>query len=255
MLTTKNNITVMILKKISQVRILQLFLLLPLLIVISGTTSVSAQTANYFIYPDHFAFKQFRSTVGLSLSDLPEDMVEEGSDFIRGPLFNAQALFGLPENFQIYGGFYTNFITYHFSLGPKWNHQINRFAFAIGYDIAYWFGTLNQFGFKSKVNGWIHYPNITLGYDFKKFAISIKTEAIIQTGRTEKADDVEVSSSLNTFAGVIIGIYVEQPLWKDQYLLLGLKSNITKFYYPIWAAFPTFNRYFYIPEFVVGFNL
>jgi len=38
-------------------------------------------------------------------------------------------------------------------------------------------------------------------------------------------------------------------------LLMGFKINYTKFYYPTWASFATFDRYLYIPEFVLGINL
>ena len=97
-----------------------------------------------------------------------------------------------------------------------------------------------------KVNSWD---------DKIQTGISIKSEVIIQTSRSDKSDDVKVKSDFNTFSGITFGLYIEQPLWKDNYILLGLKMNYTKFYYPIWAAFPTFNRYFYIPEFTLGFNL
>ena len=93
------------------------------------------------------------------------------------------------------------------------------------------------------------------GYELDKFAVTFKTELVIQTARTDRSDDVEVDSDFNTFSGMTFGLYIEQPLWKRSYVLLGLKMNYTKFYYPIWAAFPTFNRYFYVPELVVGFNL
>lgn len=214
-----------------------------------------AQEKNYFIYPQQLPFEKYKSSVGLGLADLPEDQVEEASTFIRGPIFNYQALFGLPNNFQIYGAVFTNIATFHFSLGPRWTYQLNHFAFALGYDIGYWFGELNQFGYNSKVKGWIHYPNLTIGYDSKNFTISLKSELIIQTSRTDKSDDVEIETDFDSISGLIIGLYIEQPLWKDNYVLLGLRMNYTKFYYPIWAAFPTFNRYFYIPEIMIGFNI
>jgi len=234
---------------------LKYFLILFWIFVCLLQIDLRAQTANYFIYPQPLSFEAFKSSVGLGLADLPEDQVEEASTFIRGPLFNYQALYGLPGNFQIYGAVYTNIATFHFSLGPRWQYHLDRLAVSLGYDIGYWFGELNQFGYNSKVRGWIHYPNLTIGYDFEKLSISLKSELIFQTARTDISDEIEVESDFNSFSGVAIGLYIEQPLWKDNYVLLGLKMNYTKFYYPIWAAFPTFNRYFYVPEFTIGFNL
>jgi hypothetical protein len=224
-----------------------------ILVMLSG--SGFAQSPNYFLYPDRLPSGELKHSVGLGLADLPEDQVEESSDYIRAPIFNYQVRYGLPEYFNIYGAVYSNLVTWHFSLGPRWHYQMDRLTIGLGYDIAYWFGALNQFGYDSKVHGWFNYPNVTIGYAFKKFAISIKGELILQTSLTTKSEDVEFSSDFNTFNGTILGIYIEQPLWKDQIVLIGLKMYYAKFYYPIWAAFPTFNRYFYIPEITVGFNL
>jgi hypothetical protein len=218
-------------------------------------SNLYAQNDGYFIYPQPSAAGKYFSTVGFMAAGLPEDQVEEASSMIRGPLFNYQGLYGLPNNFQLYGGVYTNIITFHFSVGPKWGLEYNKFSFNLGYDIAYWWGKLEQFGFESKIRGWISYPNLTIGYDFEKFAISIKGELIILTHLTEKQDEVEITTDRNSFAGTSLGLYIEQPLWKDNYLLFGLKVNYTKFYYPTWAAFATFDRYLYIPEIVLGINL
>jgi hypothetical protein len=224
-----------------------------ILLILSGVAI--AQSQNYFLYPDILSSTEFKHSVGLGMADLPEDQVEESSDFIRAPLFNYQIRYGLPENFNIYGAVNSNLVTFHFSLGPRWHYKADRWTIGLGYDIAYWFGQLNQFGYKSKIHGWFNYPNLTVGYAFNKFAVSVKGELILQTSITTKSDDIEVSNSYNTFNGTIIGIYIEQPLWKDQIVLIGLKMYYTKFYYPIWAAFPTFNRYFYIPEITIGLNL
>ena len=200
-------------------------------------------------------FAQVRRDLLEIVSKFPEDMVEEASTLIRAPLFNYQAKYYLPDNFAIYGAFYTNIVTYHFSLGPRWNYRIGKFALAPGYDIAYWFGALNQFGYDSKLRGWIHYPNLTIGYDFNLFMLSLKAEVIYMTSLTELADDVEITRKFKNYAGISIAVYLEQPLWKDHYVILGVKSNYTKFYYPVWAAFSTFNRFFWIPEFTVGYIL
>jgi hypothetical protein len=99
----------------------------------------------------------------------------------------------------------------------------------------------------------MNYPNLTVGYEFSQFTISIKGELILITSLTQSADDLEVASDVNAYSGYAITIAVEQPLWKDNYFLVGLKINQVKFYYPQWAAFSTFDRLFFIPEFTVGF--
>ena len=75
------------------------------------------------------------------------------------------------------------------------------------------------------------------------------------TNINEYQEDLELSRDNNFFSGYAISTAIEQPLWKESYLLIGLKLNFTKFYYPQWAAFSTFDRMFFIPEFMVGFIL
>ena len=48
---------------------------------------------------------------------------------------------------------------------------------------------------------------------------------------------------------------LEQPLWKDNFLVLGIRSTFLKYYYPLWAAFSTFDRTYFIPEATITFIL
>jgi hypothetical protein len=194
------------------------------------------------------------SSLGLSTAKLPEDVVET-DDVFRGPLFSYKLKYGLPENFLAEAGVETNIITYQFALGPKWNYSIDRWGFSVGGDIAYWFGQLEQFGFDTKINGWTMYPNLSAGYRFNKFTISMKSELVFNLAETTKNGELEVSNDLDFFNGWTIGVYLEQPLWKDNFVVIGIRSTFLKFYYPMWAAFSTFDRTFYIPEATFTFIL
>ncbi len=222
-------------------------------------TGIFAQTINdagthSFLYPQRMQIGNLKYFAGLGLANLPEDVVES-DDLFRAPLFKLHALYGIPKNFLIVGSLNTNIVTWHFSLGAKWNYVFDKFSFSLGYDVAYLFGGLRQFGFDSSIKGWMNYPNLTVGYKFSRFTVSVKGELVLVTSLTETADDLVVASDLNTVSGYTFTVAVEQPLWKDHYFLVGLKINWVKFYYPQWAAFSTFDRLFFIPEFTVGFVL
>jgi hypothetical protein len=209
---------------------------------------------NTFFFPHTYKYHQMISSLGLSTAKLPEDVVET-DDLIRAPLFSYRVKYGLPENFVAEGGVETNIVTWQFSLGPKWHYQINRMGFSLGTDIAFWTGKLNHFGFDTDVNGWTLYPNISAGYQFNKFAISIKSEVVLNLAETSTQGDLEISDNLDFYNGWTIGVYLEQPLWKDNYLVLGIRSTFLKYYYPLWAAFSTFDRTYYIPEATITFIL
>ena len=70
-----------------------------------------------------------------------------------------------------------------------------------------------------------------------------------------KNGESEIENNLDFFNGWTIGFYIEQPLWKDHFVVIGIRSTFLKFYYPMWAAFSTFDRKFYIPEATFAFNL
>ena len=222
-------------------------------------TGIFAQPINdpgtqSFLYPQRMQSGNLKYFAGMSLANLPEDVIES-DDLFRAPLFKFNMLYGIPHNFLIDGSLNTNLITWQFSIGAKWNYVFDKLSFALGYDVAYMFGGLRQFGFDSSIKGWINYPNLAIGYKFKEFTISVKGELILITSMKQTADDLEVASDINTFSGYSATMVAEQPLWKDNYILVGLKINWVKFYYPQWAAFSTFDRLFFIPEITVGFVL
>jgi hypothetical protein len=214
----------------------------------------SASGNKYFLYPRTLPSGKISHFTGLALANLPEDVIET-DDVFRAPLFGYHIRYGLPKNFLLDGSVNTNFITFHFALGAKWGYGFDRLRFALGYDVAYWFGRLEQFGFDTKIRGWINYPNVLLGYDFGAFSITLTGELILVMSQTEENGEIETSSDYNHFAGGAVGLFVEQPLWRDHILLIGAKANFTDFYYPQWAAFSTFERKFFIPEVFVGLVL
>jgi hypothetical protein len=216
--------------------------------------SQSTIRENSFFYPHSLNNNEIIQTAGLASAKLPEDVVET-DDVFRAPLFSYRIKYGLPVNTLAEGSFETNFITFHFAAGGKWNHEFGKFSLSAGSDIAFWFGRLKQFGFDTKIDGWNLYPNLSFGYAFERFSVSIKSELLIILAQSTRNGDTKTENIYDTFSGYSFGVYIEQPLWKDNFVVIGIKSNFTKFYYPLWSAFSTFDRFFYIPEFVFSFNL
>ena len=63
------------------------------------------------------------------------------------------------------------------------------------------------------------------------------------------------TSSKNISAGASFAVLIEQTVWKDNYMTLGVRFNYSKIYWPTWAVFPSWDRYFFIPEVIIGFVL
>ena len=232
--------------------------LLTILVVCADSGRANAQDDSpdlYFQYPHITADQNFSHAFSIHTARLPEDMIEEASNWVRAPLFDYEAAYVFADDFQLSGAIQSNIITWQFSAGVHWVKSFNRFSLSVGIKTAYFFGNLNHFGFKSKVTGWINSPQVTLGYRFPGFALSIKSEADFLSVMDQFADNIEINSEHSVFNGIAFSFFIEQPLWKDNIVFIGGRANYLKYYIPAWAVFPTFDRYFWIPEFVVGIVL
>jgi hypothetical protein len=205
-------------------------------------------------YPVQLQPNEFRSTIDINFARAPEDILEEAS-FIRAPLPTWDMRYGLPENFQLTGAITSIIITNHFAAGATWVHAFDRVHVEVGDRIAYWFGFLHSYGFDNTANGWFNYPSMAIGYDFGPLAVTLRGELSIVTSLTTYAGDLKTSSDNNFYNGGSLALMLEQPLWKDNYVTLGIRVNHVKFFYPTWLLFPTFNRYYYIPEIILGIRI
>lgn len=236
------------------------FIIFFLIFLIGNSYSQEKQKEfNYFIYPQRVEPANIKHNLTIYAAKLPEDVVEEASNWIFAPLFAYSAKLGISENFSAVGGAKSNIITHHFSLGLRWIHRFDKLAISLGYDGAYFFGFLENFGFESRINGWFTYPNLTIGYQFTGFTLAIRTEALILMALNETIDDIKVNHDIGDYIGkydgVSVGLYIEQPFWKRTVAVLGMKFTVSRFYYPAWMAFTRFDRPLLIAETVLGFNL
>lgn len=219
--------------------------------------SVHAQhidSPGLFHYPSLLPEGDLRWALAVEFAKIPEDIIEEAA-FVRAPMFKVSARYGLPENLVLNGQIATQIINNQFTLGLGWVYARDQFHIGVDYGLAYWFGSLEIQGFDNSANGWINYPGVSAGYDFGILAVTARGELNLVTSLSTFTGDLEISTDNNFFNGYALSVLVEQPLYRQKYLTLGFRMNHIKFYWPTWPLFPTFNRYYYIPEFIVGFRL
>ncbi len=217
--------------------------------------AATAQEDNFDIvsasiyYPHRFKPGDFSMELALSQVSLPFDWLETA---VQAPLFHFHANYGLPKGFAIDGRFSSLFISNQLSLGPRWNFEAKRLSFNVGWDVAYTFGYLNQFGFDTSVQSWINYPNASVGLKFKDIAFTLKGEYVVVTSFSSKQGENEVTNDRNFSNGGTLALYMEQRMHKNRVVILGFKGSYAKYHFMAWPAFSTFNRFYFIPEFYVG---
>ena len=196
-------------------------------------------------FPHQYKKWGFQVSAGLLLVKPPFDLMENN---YQGPLVNIHATFGLPWKFSLEGDISSILVSNQFSLGPRLSFLFRNFGIKLGWDVAFSYGQLRQFGFDNKSKVWIHYPSISLGYKLKTMAFTFKAELIGVSRVSQTTGENEVVQSKNFFNGFTGAIYIEQRLWKEHVFMVGLKDNYEKLYWPTWMLFTTFNRFYHIPE-------
>lgn len=231
-----------------------LLLFPPLLAVMGLVTPMHAQDRLPRIhYPAPLGLWEWQKTAGLTLSTLPKEIVEE--ELNQSPALDLHSRVGLPWGFSANTRALVQVLTNHVTLGGSWSHAFGRFALTFGDDAAFWFGFLTIEGFDNSANGWLNYPYVTVGYDFGRFRLSMRTEALLVLSFRSYAGDHLLASDKNGFGGLAVTFAIEQPFWKDTHVALSFKASYLRYFYQSWFTYETFNRYLFIPELAVGFFL
>ncbi len=196
-------------------------------------------------FPHHYQKYKLQYGLGFYFTKPPYDWVENA---IQAPLIDLQLTMGLPAGFSLAGSVNTIVVSNQVTIGARWNYIYRNFSFNLGYDLGYVLGMMNVGGFKNTGMMIAHYPNFSVGFKTSTLAFTFKGEAVvIGWGQMKMGEDVMVKPS-NIFDGVTGAIYMEQRIFRKKILVIGLKDNYVRYYWPVWMVFPTFARYYHIPE-------
>src|SRR5688500_12309074 len=131
-----------------------------------------------FLLPQALPPYKFSSALYLLNIVTPKDWT---LDNIKAPMICYAAKYTLPRGFNVQGSLSTLFISNRINLGPFWNYSDNNFHLGIGYQVAFNYGLLNQFGFNTTLTGWEQQPSVTLGYSFKTMALTLRGDLYYTT--------------------------------------------------------------------------
>jgi hypothetical protein len=224
---------------------LALWLALPLCLLAQETDPPVDIEKESIYFPHHFKKYHVQTGLGFYFVKLPYDWVENA---LQAPLLDLRLTFGLPAGFSLEGSLNTIVVSNQISLGPHWSYIHKNFSFGLGYDLAYVLGMMNIAGFKNTGMGFLHYPNLSLGYKFKKISFTLKGEAVIIGNVRMKTGEDVVSNSTLRYDGVTVGLYMEQRIFKKKILVIGIKDSYLKYYWAAWMIFPTWDRFYHIPQ-------
>jgi hypothetical protein len=216
------------------------------------------QTDSFDIYKASFNLPQplpgghYSSSISVLYVVTPSDWT---LDNITAPMFYYQAKYTLPKGFNAQASLATLFISNQVTLGPFWNHALkNNNYVGLGWQVAFDYGILNQFGFQTTLTGWEQQPSVSFGHAFKKTALTMRGQ-LYWTNVLYFDEDKNVIPTNSFINGYGLTALFEQKLYKNRALTLGFTMAYLRYHILAWPAFPVNQKRYWLPEFQVGLNL
>ncbi len=208
------------------------------------------RNTSYFL-PQPLRAGKYYQNVSVLYVVVPRDWTTE---ILKAPMFSYSGKYTLPYGFNLQASLATLFISYRFNFGPFWNYSIDQYHFGVGYQVAYNYGFLNQFGFNTTVSIWEQQPSVSAGYSFKKTAVTVRGDLYYTNSINETQGGHTVSYLASALNGYSVMATLEQRLWKNRLMSFGFKLNYVRYHIIAWPAFPV-NLYRYcVPEFHLGLS-
>lgn len=201
-----------------------------------------------FFLPLHQPNKKYAQAIAIYYVVPPKDWT---LDIVKAPFFNYSGKYALPEGFNLQGDVSTIFVSTRAAAGPFWNYSADNLHLGLGFQEAFNYGILNQFGFATILTGWEQQPSVIVGYSFQNTAAIVRGDFYYTSAINLSQEGYVVSAPQSFVNGFSVTGRYEQRLHKNQLMSLGLKINYVKYHIIAWPALPV-NQYRYaVPEFQI----
>jgi hypothetical protein len=204
------------------------------------------------INPDVYDPFEFRSSFSILFSSIPIDWLEISLDV---PILQFSTRMGLPSGFTLNGTLQTVFISNEFCLGADWNYVYGPFSFSLGIDEIFLWGLFRMMEFQNNTLGFSTNPNLSIGYKTDEVAYTIYSEFNFLSSLNLSSGNSEINTDRFKSPGGSVSLFLEQRLWSNKVMIVGLINNFYKFFFPAWPAYHVFQKLYYIPQVQIGLIL
>lgn len=204
-----------------------------------------------FLLPQALTKGKYYSSIYLLNVFTPQDWT---LDMIKAPMICYAGKYTLPKGFNLQGSLSTILVSNRINLGPFWNYSIGNDHFGVGYQVAFNYGVLNQFGYQSTLTGWEQQPSITYGHSFKTMAITFRGDLYWTTSLYLSEGGNVIPFTNDYINGYSITGSLEQRLTKNKVMSIGLKWSYLRYHILAWPAFPVNSNRYDVPELQFGLN-
>jgi hypothetical protein len=229
-------------------------MLVPLLYIIflNNLTAQEDSSKAHVLFPEPITQGKFYSSLGISITVIPRLIVEEG--VVQLPMVDLRTRYGLTDNFFLAGRLNLVYITNQVTIGAGWSYSFGNISLSIADNFSYWFGFADFQGFNAAAMGLSNSPMISIGAKIDDLNISLSGEAIFTISQHTYFGAASVGRVNPEFVGYALTLAVEEELWKNNYVLFGVRFQYSLPLYQTWVAFSTSYRWAVFPEFFIGYE-
>lgn len=221
-------------------------------LLINKTFAVTTPDSIFLFFPKSFANGDFQSSLGISVTRLPMQVVEEEISY--SPTLNYDFRYGISNNFSLNGSLISNYITNKLQIGSTWSNFYKKLQYCIGIFTSGWYSHLDVDAIKLNTYGITLTPRISVGYNLFNILTTVQLESQhhIFWNYLEK----EYLGSTKIFdGGFSMNVITEQPFVGKMNTIIALKFHYVKFHYQSWLAYSVIDEYLFYPEFYFGVKL
>ncbi|CAN5611785.1 hypothetical protein BH10BAC4_BH10BAC4_21790 [soil metagenome] len=217
---------------------------------LSSKDTFDIKTKTFFL-PNRTSNRDFRHMISVTRYFLPSDWTNIA---VNAPMFNYTARYSLPMGFSIEGGISTLFVSNKFMLGPRWSYSRGNFHVGISYQYGYNLGFLNEWGFSTLVTSWSHLPGVSVGYNFRRSAITLRAGLEYIGDIYYKTGENVTTTSNFKLNGSNLAAILEQRLTKNHLMTFAFEIDHVNFVMLAWPAFPVNNKTYFVPQVTWGYT-
>lgn len=215
-----------------------------------STLNVLTQTA---FYPSSNQIGEFNYYYGIEIAGLPSEI---GEDMVKQlPYLAFDARYGVAKNVSLNARFRSILITNIIDVGVEYSLNYNNFGLGIGNKFVYWHGFAEFGGMDASAGGFMLNPYFVIGSRFRDISASMKFEPFINLLLSRRVGESEISNTKYKIMGWKGTLLLEQPFYRNSYILLGFGLNYSVFHNQSWLAFSSAKNWLLIPEFQLGFRI
>ncbi|MFC2130166.1 hypothetical protein ACFLSQ_01905 [Bacteroidota bacterium] len=196
---------------------------------------------------------RFQGYIGLSVTMIPREIVEE--EIAQIPMLEGRLNYKVNDNLSVHSRLMTNYLTNSLSLGVSWTQSWKDFSISAGDMTEAWFGIAQMDGFDATSYGLANYPSVSMDVKLADYTVKAKVEGIIFLTQESTIGNTSFKDNKEPFTGMIFSLSLQQSLWKDNDLELGVKLNYTEPSHHVWLAFSEMNEWMLYPQLSMGYSL